>query len=426
MAGSACGDAARVRAPLLAVRPTPCDRRRHTEPVTTDVRALRPDELPAAWSVFTRAFGHTEHPEDVEVEWGLVDPARFYAVQAEDRLVATAGSFALQMAVPGTVLPVAGVSWVSVLPTFRRRGLLGALMHRQLADLHEGGTAVAALWASEGAIYARYGYGVAAWNLAVTLPRAAAFASPVPPGRLTLVEPDPRHLRDTYTEVARRTPGLPLRDERWWRYRLHDPQHSRGSASPLQAVVTDGGYALYAVDPVWTDGLPAGVVLVRELVAGDRAAAARLWRHLLDLDLIGEVQARAVAPDDPLLSLLAEPRRARAQLRDALWVRLVDLPDALRSRTYASDVDVVLDVTDERAPWNTGRWRLTGDRTGAACLRTRAPADLVVRPEDLGAAYLGGTPLRSRPVEERAAGALDVTSTAFGPLGPAPWCPMVF
>ena len=395
--------------------------------MTADVRVLEPDDLPAAWAVIAQAFGDTAHPEDAQVELGLVDPARFYAVHAEGRPVATAGSFALDMAVPGAVLPVAGVTWVSVLSTFRRRGLLSTLMERQLTDLHEAGTAVAALWASEGAIYGRFGYGAAAWNLSVTLPRGAAFRTAVAPGELTLVEPDARHLEPVYAEVARRTPGLSARDEHWWRYRLHDPQHDRGSASPLQAVVTDGGYALYAIDPVWTDGLPAGVVLVRELVAGDHGAAARLWRHLLDLDLTGEVRARAVPPDDPLLlSLLAEPRRARAQLRDALWVRLVDLPDALRSRAYASDVDVVLEVTDEWAPWNTGRWRLTGDRTGAACLRTRAPAGLVVRPEDLGAAYLGGTPLRSRPVEERAPGALDLTSTAFGPLGPAPWCPLVF
>ena len=105
---------------------------------------------------------------------------------------------------------------------------------------------------------------------------------------------------------------------------------------------------------------------------------------------------------------------------------LYDVRDALRSRTYACDVDVVLEVVDERAPWNTGRWRLTGDRTDAACLRTRAAADLVLRPEDLGAAYLGGTPLRARPVEERTPGSLDAVSTAFGPLGAAPWCPLVF
>ena len=396
-------------------------------PVAADVRVLEPAELPTAWAVLSQAFGTPSHPDDVDVELALVDPARFYAAHADGRLIATAGSFALTLTVPGAVLPVAGVTWVSVLPTFRRQGLLGALMQRQLSDLHEEGTAVAALWASEAAIYSRYGYGPAAWNLSATLPRGAAFRTAVPPGRLTLVEPDRTHLEEVYASVATRTPGFPARDAVWWDYRLHDPEHSRGSASPLQAVVTEGGYALYSVDPVWSDHVPAGVVHVREVLAADPGAGARLWRHLLDLDLTSEVRARSLAPDDPLrLSLLADPRRARAQLRDSLWVRLVDVPGALRSRTYACDVDVVLEVTDQRAPWNSGRWRLTGDRTGAVCERTGAAADLALAAEDLGAAYLGGTPLRSRPVEERTAGARDVTSTAFGAAGPAPWCPLVF
>ena len=395
--------------------------------MAVDVRTLRGTELPHAWELLERTFGHVPHPDDVDVELALVDPARTYGAEVDGRLVATAGSFDLRMAVPGRVVPVAGVSWVGVLPTYRRRGLLGALMERQLTDLHESGAAVAALWASEGAIYGRYGYGAAAWNLSVSVPRGAALRVPVPPGELDLVDPQRALLAPVYEQVAARTPGFAARDARWWDYRLHDPAHARGGATELQCVVTEGGYVLYAVQGTWTDGLPAGVVHVRELVAQDLASRLRLWRHLLELDLTTQVRARAIAPDDPLLlSALAEPRAARAQLRDSLWVRLVDLPEALRSRTYAGDVDVVLEVVDERAPWNSGRWRLTGDRTDAACLRTRAAADLVLRPEDLGAAYLGGTPLRARPVEERTPGALDVVSTAFGPLGAAPWCPLVF
>ena len=395
--------------------------------MVVDVRALSGPELPAAWALLSRAFGQTPHPADVEVELALVDPARAYGAHADGRLVATAASFDFRMAVPGRVVPVAGVTWVGVLPTWRRRGLLGSLMERQLTDLHESGTAVAALWASEGAIYGRFGYGAAAWNLAVSVPRGAAFRLPVPPGELDLVEPRADLLSEVYEQVAATTPGCPARDERWWAYRLHDPEHARDGATELQCVVTDGGYALYAVQGAWSDGLPTGVVHLRELVALDLPARLRLWRHLLDVDLTTQVRAPAVAPDDPLLlSALAEPRAAGARIRDSLWVRLVDLPDALRSRTYACDVDVVLEVVDDRAPWNTGRWRLTGDRTDADCLRTRAAADLVLRPDDLGAAYLGGTPLRSRPVEERTPGALDVVSTAFGPLGAAPWCPLVF
>ena len=174
-----------------------------TPGMAVDVRTLTEAELPEAWAVLSRAFGHASHPDDVDVELALVDPARAYGAHVDDRLVATAASFDFRMAVPGRVVPVAGVTWVSVLPTYRRRGLLGALMERQLTDLHESGTSVAALWASEGAIYGRYGYGAAAWNLTVTLPRGAAFGLPVPPGDLDLVDPSAERARPPPTSGSR-------------------------------------------------------------------------------------------------------------------------------------------------------------------------------------------------------------------------------
>jgi predicted acetyltransferase len=308
-------------------------------------------------------------------------------------------------------------------------------MRTQLADLHEEGRAVAALWASEGAIYARYGYGLAAWALSLTVPRGAVFRQHVAAEGLRLVAPSSPELREAYERVAATTPGWPARDEPWWRMRLHDPDHARAGAGPLQAVVADGpdgveGYALYATEGTWESGLPAGTVRVREVVAATPGAHARLWRHLLDLDLMSTTSARLCAPDEPLLQLLAEPRAARPSLRDTLWVRLVDIGPALEGRRYAAPVDVVLDVSDDVCAWNAGRWRLTGDRNGAVCAPTSDAADLAVSAVDLGAAFLGGTSLQTRAaagaVDERTPGALAAASTAFGPLGRAPWCPLVF
>ena len=395
--------------------------------MAVDVRSLELSQLPAAWEVLERAFGRTPHPDDTDVELALVDPARFYAAWRDGEPIATAGSFDLSMAVPGAVAPVAGVTWVGVLPTARRQGVLNALMQRQLADLHDGGAALAALWASEGAIYGRYGYGPASWTLAVRLRRGAALRTAPSDGDLRLVPPSATALAEVYDVVAPRSPGFPARDDAWWAYRLHDPQHARNGSSALQCVVTEGGYALYSVAASWSEGAPTGVVDVRELVAADEDARVRLWRYLLDLDLTAEVRAALLAPDDPLLLRhLAEPRAAKARVSDGLWVRLLDVAAALALRRYACDVDVVFEVADARCPWNSGRWHLSGGRDGASCTRSQAPADLVVAVDDLGAVFLGGTPLLSRGVEERTSGALDRVSTAFGPVGAGPWCPYVF
>ena len=395
------------------------------------VSTLSPSEVESAREVLERSFGSTTHPDDSQVELGVVDPARTYAARLpaldRDDVAGTAGSFAFTMTVPGAALQVAGVTWVGVAPTRRRRGVLGALMRRQLDDLHDEGTAVAALWASEAAIYGRYGYGPASWLLHVTVPHAAPFRSPVPAADLRRVQPGCPEVRETYERVAASTVGWPRRDDAWWDLAVHDPEHRRGGASPLECVAVEGGYATYAVVPQWRDGLPTSEVRVREVVAATRTAHVQLWRFLLDLDLTAEVTAE-VAVDDPLvLDLLAEPRAARGALRDCLHVRLVDVPAALAARRYAADVDLVLAVDDPRCPWNTGSWRLTGGPDGASCERTTAEADLALPVADLGAAYFGGTPLRSRgDVVEVGPGALSRATTAFGPLDGAPWCPLVF
>ena len=398
-------------------------------------RTLTADDLEAAALVLEHAFGGPNHPDDQAVEFSVVEPGRFYGTYDGGAPVAIAGSFDLTVTVPGGPRQVAGVTWVGVKPTHRRRGLLTGLMRRQLDDLHAAGEAVAALWAAEGAIYQRFGYGPAAWDVSLKVPSGAAFAAPVAATGLRLTEPDAAVLGPIYDEVAERSLGWTARGPQWWPFRLHDPEHRRAGATSLRAVLAEGpedteGYALYSTDPKWSGGVPGGVVRVRELVATTPEARARLWRYLLDLDLMDRVEAWSVAPDEPLLHLLAEPRSAVPTLKDNLWVRLVDVPTALATRCYAIDVDLVLEVTDEFCPWNAGRWRLKGGPHGATCTSTTDAAELQLRVADLGAAYLGGTTLAARAaaghVVELRPGALTEATVAFGWGAAAPYCPMVF
>jgi len=181
------------------------------------------------------------------------------------------------------------------------------------------------------------------------------------------------------------------------------------------------------------------VLRVQELMAIDPAAHAAIWGDLLTRDLIAEVRARSRPVDDPLLYLLADGRRVRAQVEDSLWVRLVSVPESLSRRRYACPVDVVIEVADELIAENAGRWRLRagldagGDDPAAAargsCERTSAPADVILPVETLGAAYLGGTRLGALAGAGLAAelrpGAVAALSAALA-WEPAPWCPAIF
>ncbi|MER6901527.1 GNAT family N-acetyltransferase [Amycolatopsis sp. NPDC000740] len=138
------------------------------------VRILRPDEQRGAWDLF-RAALHVQPGTDEE--WDRVSKAyqaeRSWGVFEPD-LVGTARSFAAEMVVPGGArLPLAAVTGVGVRAGRTRRGVLSALKAAQLADFAEQGVPLALLYASEGAIYGRYGYGVATLAKRVVVDRTS-------------------------------------------------------------------------------------------------------------------------------------------------------------------------------------------------------------------------------------------------------------
>jgi predicted acetyltransferase len=360
-------------------------------------------------------------------------------------LVGTTGVYSFQLAVPGAVLPAAGVTAVSVLPTHRRRGILRSLMTRQITDIAAmGDEPIAALWASETPLYGRYGYGRASSHALFSFGRGEGALSALAPAdpelTLRLAEPfaSVADLAKVYDTVLAGQPGFFSRDEDWWDRVLDDPAEERHGSSPLRCLLAadgDGvrGYALYRSTAGWERGtaLPEGTLAFWELISADPAASAALWRDLLSRDLVSQVTADLRPADDPLLYQLHDSRRARLQLSDNLWVRIIDLPAALARRAYAAAADVVLEVTDDLLPANAGRWRLRAALAGggAECTRTDDPADIALDVRELGAVYLGGTRLGSLAaaglVSEVRAGAVGTLSAAMS-WDPAPWCPRIF
>lgn len=403
------------------------------------VKVLRAEAWEAFTDVDSHAFGTTFPAEITASERPYFGLGRDIGAYDGDLLIGIANAYEFELTVPGRTVPAAGVSWVGVLPTYRRRGVLSSLMTAQLTAQHEKGEEpVAALWASEPQIYGRYGYGLASRHWSATVPRGATALLPEAPSddrlRLRLVPTDDWALTaPLYDAMVPTRPGMLARDERWWTRAVRDDESLRQGRSALRCVVVedDGGvrgYARYATKQSFGDDFGHGVVSVREVLAADPAALATLYRFLFDLDLMGSTELWNLPVDDPLIHWLTNPRRAKPEIGDSLYVRLVDVDRALSARTYATDVDLVLEVADARCPWNAGRWRLTGGADGATCVRTDDAADLTVGVRELGAAYLGSTSL----VELAAAGRVDGTtesvrgaSTAFA-HSPAAWCPVVF
>jgi predicted acetyltransferase len=435
--------------------------------MTTDagpwgIRPISVAEFDGFHAVFLHAFNSA--PASDELRQRIISRVEFdRSVAAFDggMVVGTAGAYTFRLTVPGQrALPAAGVTWVAVLPSHRRRGVLSAMMRHQLADVASRGEPLAVLWASEAAIYPRFGYGRGMWQADFTLNRGeGVLAGTVPADpalRIRIAEPAAAlpELAKVYDAVLPSRPGFIARTDTWWQREIFDPAEWRQGASPLRCVVAEDdsgprGYALYSAIHRWDHGssLPNDSLTVRELVGTDAAARAALAAHLLSRDLTAEFRFPDRPVDDPLLSQLADPRRARPRLTDGLWVRIVDVPAALAGRRYAAPVDVVLEVRDELRPANAGRWRLAttapaatgwsggtgsgGTGLEASCVAAEpgAPADVTLGVTELGAAYLGGTRLGELAgaglVAEGRPGAIRELSTALA-WDPAPWCPVHF
>jgi predicted acetyltransferase len=394
-----------------------------------------PDELRRAFVIW-HYFGADPVTDEVAEQFDALLDGRMLAAWEGDAIVGGAGAFPFELSVPGgRRVRAGGVTVVGVLPTHRRRGILTRLMRRQLDDLHELGEPVAYLWASESTIYRRFGYGMAALQGQIRLPRErTAFAEPAPAvGDLRLVSHEEalELFPPVYDRVFEQRPGMFSRSRAWWDFRpLGDTPARRGSGGPLNRVVLelDGkpeGYALYRVRQAFESFASTGAWLVSEALATTPEATRALWRFLLDADWTATIEAAKLPLDHELFHLLAEPRRMRFEATDSLWVRLVDVGEALTARGYVGDGEVVLDVRDAFCPWNEGRWRVSGD--GAE--RTDGAADIALDAAALGSAYLGGFGFRQLAdalrVEELQPGAIARADALFR-AERAPFCAEIF
>jgi predicted acetyltransferase len=398
------------------------------------VRIVPGEELAFARAV-SRQF-HDDEPDEVLRLWGRVLAAedfRAWLVRDGADIVATYGAYSMDLSVPGgEPLPTAGVTAVGVAQTHRRRGLLRALMTTGLDEARERGEVAAALFASESAIYPRFGFGVVAPSVVHRLERGVEFRDPVDRGLVRAADPDEAVAAwpDVFERLRAQRAGCLSRDAELWRVMFaEDPRSGRDGASARRLVHVPGrGYAAYRIRAAFEQVLPEGKVHVQELVATDPEAEAALWQHVCDLDLTTTVESLLRPPDDALVQMLVDPLRARTSVGPPLYVRLLDVAAAFAARSYAVQDAVTLAVADDTRD-QTGTYRLEGGPQGAEVRRVSDEPELSLPVEAAASVWLGGvraTHLASaRRIVEHVPGAaarLD-RMTAVDRL---PWMPFEF
>jgi len=401
--------------------------------VAIEVRVCAPEEVRGALDPIWHYFGGRAGEEDVERFAPILPAERVHAAFEDGAIVGGAGAYLFETTVPGGAqVPTAGVMAVGVLPTHRRRGALSKLMEHQLTDAHERGEPLAMLYASEGAIYARFGYGLASLAGTIELPKEhARLWDEEPIGRARIVDTEEETLEllpPIYDRVQAETVGMFTRAPGWWKVRRlgRSPWHSGGQQVRV-AVELDGAleaYALYRLDFGMRNMVTETTLAVVEALGTSPRALAAIWRYLLAIDWVARIDASWLPLDHPLLLWLREPRRMGFTVAEGLWVRLVDVEAALEARRL-EEGSIVLDVRDDLCPWNQTRWSI---RDGTVD-RTTAEADLRLGVSELGSVYLGGFTFdqlrRAGRLEELRPDGVDRADEVFRTTR-QPWCPELF
>jgi predicted acetyltransferase len=340
------------------------------------------------------AFGEHYTEQDAEDVFG-VDPPEFVVATVADRIIGvTAHHRFASMTVPGGSLAVPGVTFVSVSPTHRRRGVLRALMDRQLRGFAAEGVPAAILTASEGGIYGRFGYGPATSARRTVIDRrAATLMRPAPDAggevRFLTAEQARPVLPELHRRWREQVPGALDRTESWWDYLFLDRERQRDGMSAKFYLVHPDGYLSYRVKQRWNDGFPGHLCWINDYAVSSADAHAALWQVLLGMDLFASIESFQIPEDDPLPFLLTDFRQVRTTVvNDAVWVRPIDVAAMLAARSYQVEIDAVLQVWDPLL--GDQKVALTGGPDGAGCEPTDRPAQVGVSAAALGSAYLGG------------------------------------
>ena len=264
----------------------------------------------------------------------------------------------------GHLEPATFITDVTVRASHRRRGLLRTLMTNTLTRSKEEGLAFAALTATEGSIYGRFGYGISTRDQSVEI---------VVDGRFKL-----NHARQPW--------HVDYASGRW------DPQKG-GPNRRVRSIVhhnDDGepdGVVSYQIDKDF-----GSQITILDMVATTPDAEVALWEFLASVDLIEMIKAPKVDPATPLPWAVEDPRVVKFTRHiDLGWLRILDVKKAMAVRGWDHQGSVTFHVVDPMG-YAEGTWQVDVEAPGAPATVTKVDDSTDAATLDvaaLGSLYFG-------------------------------------
>ncbi len=379
--------------------------------MTVEIRRAVEADLPELHALDRRNFGVTAPATEQDINGDMLEVDRFLVAVDGGDMVAIAGSFAMEATVPtasagcliprpdevgatgraGGTVPMSGVTWVSVAASHRRQGILTRLMaglDDMAAELDE---PLLGLTASEGAIYERFGYGVATRYRTMELDRRRAQIHPryaPEPVRLIDASDHLDELRAIYDRYRLVQHGEVSRSEALFR----DQNIDKGQAN--FAAIHPDGYTIWTVEPNWNYGHPGHVLFIKDFIAVTPEARVALWHILLSVDLVGPIRSiRSATFDDPLGYLLTDPRALRTvESNDAVWLKVTDPVRCFDARAFRTDDRLVIGILDgglDGGDMPNGEPTQRVAISAKGCESTDDPIDIIADRSALGPLLMG-------------------------------------
>ena len=292
------------------------------------------------------------------------------------------------MRLNGTAVQADGVTAVGTLPNHRRRGLVRRTVTERLATAREHNQPVSILYASMGAIYQRFGYGLGCLDLQFKFdPQLASFQKPIEDrGSLEFGSLDDHlpTIKKLYRSYIEDRPLMLHRSDEFWSLFIKPVSKSRKRWFAAIHYDEDGipdGFLNYRISDYKSpkiNPLPDQSIQLRDFYCFNIQAFRALWEFLRSHDLVGEISLRTATDNLAPCSLL-EPRALRMRMEDGLWLRIVDVQEVLSNRGYNVAGDVTLEIKeDDECPWNIGIWNLQTEKGGTHVSKGGTSPDFVI------------------------------------------------
>jgi predicted acetyltransferase len=357
------------------------------------IRRIAPDELIDFLTVLSHANGQSVDGYYVEAWRDAFDYARNIALFLDGRIMGTATSGLVDVTTPGPlVVPAACIGNLAVDSAALVPGLAREIFLHQCRQHREEGFPFIVFSVNEAmrGFHLRLGSAPATGSMRLTLtPGRGGVPADGLAGDIEDLSVFSPALYDVYRRAAATTVGMFVRERSWM------GAVRRLSAVPAEPTVwghrLDRRLRGYAIARRGRPGNGPATLVVDELIADNPATCRFLVNRLLSAGA-ERVEINNWRVDDPIRWWVEDWATVeRGTLRDALWMRLLDVPLALTSRRYSAAGRLTLEVADRFLPEAAGRFTLDASPDGGSCEPTGAPADVRLSTGALAATYFGGT-----------------------------------